>query len=218
LSGSITLHRNTIWVNKKGRRFAEEQFNPFECANSLSRQPGKVSITLMDENIKTNIGKEVFGAGASSPDTKLDKMLQFHAAKGRVKIADTLDEIAKWAGIPARTLKATVRDYNNSCEKGRDELFNKEPANLTPIVYQPFYAIFCNPTILATHGGIKIDRTMAVLDKSADPILGLFSAGIDTGGVDADTYNYNLPGHSFGFAISTGRLAGKEAAKYAMKQ
>ncbi len=55
---------------------------------------------------------------------------------------------------------------------------------------------------------------MEVLDKNQNPIVGLFAAGVDTGGIDADTYNFGLPGHSFGFALSSGRIAGKEAAKF----
>jgi fumarate reductase flavoprotein subunit len=145
-------------------------------------------------------------------------MLQSHAGKGRIKIADTWDEIAKWAGIPAKTLKATIKEYNSLCERGYDDQFNKDPAYLLPLHSPPYYAIQCNPTILVTHGGIKININMEVLDKDEKAIQGLFAAGIDTGGVDADTYNYNLPGHSFGFSLSTGRLAGQAAAKFAAKK
>jgi fumarate reductase flavoprotein subunit len=224
LSLAVTAHHNTIWVNKNGRRFAEEVFNPFECSNSVNRQPGKVSFTLMDEDIKNSIVREeIDHVGApvksedSALDSKLDKMIRSHAEKDRIKIADNWDEIAKWAGIPPKALKATIKEYNSFCDRGHDEQFNKDPEYLLPLRSPPYYAIFCNPTILVTHGGIKIDLNMSVIDENAKPIAGLYAAGVDTGGADADTYNYNLPGHSFGFALSTGRLAGKSAAQYAAK-
>jgi fumarate reductase flavoprotein subunit len=225
LSGAVTSHHNTVWVNKKGERFAEELFNPFECANSVNRQPGKISFTLMDEDIKNSLIREEIdnvGELASSHeatlDSKLDKMLRFHAEKGRIKIAGSWEEIARWAGIPVKTLKATVKEYNSFCDKKHDDQFNKDPAYLLPLRSPPYYAIQCNPTLLVTHGGIKINLKMEVLDKDKKPIRGLYAAGIDTGGTDSDTYNYNLPGHSFGFALSTGRLAGKSAVKHSVKK
>jgi len=225
LSMAVTAHHNTIWINKKGRRFTEELFNPFECANILCRQPEQVSYTLMDETIKNSIINEELdnlGGLIDKQDTvmeaKLDRMIQYHAAKGRIKIAGSWDEIAQWAGVPAASLKTTIQEYNAYCQQGRDGSFNKDPAYLLPLRHPPYYAIQCNPTILVTHGGLKIDLKMEVLDKQAEAIPGLFAAGIDTGGVDADTYNYYLPGHSFGFSLSSGRLAGRSAAQYAANE
>lgn len=56
---------------------------------------------------------------------------------------------------------------------------------------------------------------MEVLDKQDNPIPGLYAAGVEAGGTDSDTYNANLSGHSFGFTINSGRIAGENAVKYA---
>jgi fumarate reductase flavoprotein subunit len=218
---TFTGHSSTVWINRNGERFTEEVFEPFLCANNLNRQPGKVSYTLLDEYIKNFIIKEE-SVNIEKPvteqkptqGTKLDKLLKAHAAKGRIKNAGSWDEIAKWIGVPTQTLESTIKEYNSFCKKGRDDFFNKDPAYLIPLRHPPFYAIRCYPNLLVTHGGIKINLKMEVIDKNGSPIRGLYAAGIDTGGIDADTYNFGLPGHSFSFALSSGRIAGKEAANY----
>ena len=79
----------------------------------------------------------------------------------------------------------------------------------------PFYAIQCGIEALVTHGGIKVNQHMEVLNEKNYPITGLYAAGVDIGGTDSDTYNANLLGHSFGFTINSGRIAGENAAKFA---
>lgn len=65
-----------------------------------------------------------------------------------------------------------------------------------------------------TSGGIKINHKMEVMDKNDEPIPGLFAAGADTGGWESDTYCALLSGSAFGFALSSGRIAGESAAEY----
>ncbi len=222
---NLTGHASSIWVNKNGERFTGEAFEPFLAANNLYRQPGKVSYCLMDKVIKTRIFREVAeeakGSEASEyavVENELDNLLKVHSAKGRIKIARTLDDIAEWIGVPGKKLKDTVKEYNAFCEKHHDDLFGKDPTHLIPLLHPPFYAICCYPNLLVTHGGIKINIKMEVLDKNQNPIVGLFAAGVDTGGIDTDTYNFGLPGHSFGFALSSGRIAGREAAKFVFEK
>ena len=45
------------------------------------------------------------------------------------------------------------------------------------------------------------------------PLGGLYAAGVDTGGADWGTYNTHFTGHSFGFFINSGRIAGESAAQ-----
>ena len=220
---TFTGHPATVWINRNGVRFAEETFEPFLCANNLNRQPGKVSYTLLDEDLKNSIIKEAsieneeLGIGKESTRRGLEKLLKAQTMRGRIKIADSWDEIAEWIGILPDILKSTIKEYNSFCKKGHDDLFSKDPRYLIPLHRPPYYAICCHPNLLVTHGGIRINLKMEVLDKNANPIPGLYAAGVDTGGIDADTYNFSLPGHSFGFALNSGRIAGKEAAEYVSK-
>jgi len=210
-------HPYTIWINHRGERFAEELFNPFECANIINHQPGKVSFTLLDEDIKNRIIEEETDAG-SDWITKLEKLIKAHSEKGRIKIADSWDEIAEWMEVSTGKLKATIKEYNSFCNVGRDAHFYKDRAYLLPLCRPPYYAIRCGISILVTHGGILVNLNMEVQDKYGNSINGLYAAGVDTGGVDSDTYNFHLPGHSFGFALSTGLIAGVNAAAYTLRK
>ena len=60
----------------------------------------------------------------------------------------------------------------------------------------------------------KINHHMEVLDKDDRPIGGLYAIGNDAGGAQGDTYNFGLPGSSFGFALSSGFIAAENAVRY----
>ena len=83
-----------------------------------------------------------------------------------------------------------------------------------PLRTPPYYAIRCQISLLVTHGGIKINHQLEVLDTQGKPIRGLYCAGDDTAGRMGDTYNILLSGLSFSFAIGSGRIAGEGAARY----
>jgi len=145
----------------------------------------------------------------------MDNELKIQAEAGRVKIADSLDEIAEWMGIAPETLHNTVTEYNTFCDKGHDDIFAKDRQNLIKLETPPYYAVRCCLSILVTHGGIRVNHRMEVLNNDGETILGLYAAGVDIAGKEANTYNSGLPGHSFGFSIHSGRIAGENAATYA---
>jgi len=147
---------------------------------------------------------------------RVEKELWKEAGKGRIKIADTWDDIALWMGVAPKILKATVGRYNASCDRGVDDIFNKEGRYLNALKVPPFHAIRCYSSFLGTIGGIKINPAMEVLDKGDRPIPGLYAAGTDTGGWESDTYCLQLSGSAFGFALNSGRIAGENAAQYVL--
>jgi len=146
----------------------------------------------------------------------VDKELRLQVDKGRVKISDAWDEIAKWIGVAPEVLKSTIDEYNSSCDRGYDEIFVKDRRYLLPLCTPPYYAIQCCLNLLTTHGGIKVNHHMEVLNHQDSPIKGLYAAGVETGGTDSDTYNVNLTGHSFSFTINSGRIAGESATRYVL--
>jgi len=222
LTGLIT-EPNTIWVNKKGERFIDEEagFKSFEAVNAQMRQPDNLSFTLFASEIKQYLTENGLSKGISSPyraqKVKLAwlKELPLFAEQGAVKISDSWDEIANWIGCDAKVLKATIEEYNTACDQGYDPIFAKSRKYLKPLRTPPYYAIRGYPGLLTTIGGIKINEHMEVIDQNDKPIPGLYAGGNDTGGWEPDTYNINLSGSTFGFAINSGRIAGENAAKYA---
>jgi fumarate reductase flavoprotein subunit len=215
------MQPHTLWVNKRGERFTDETlaFVFPESSNAVYSQPGKISYTLFDEKIKQamvkqglSVVEELLGGISSG----LEQSLELQAKKGRVKIADSWDDIASWMGVKPKVLKSTVDEYNYYCDRGHDDVFAKDRRYLLPLRTPPYYAIQCCINFMTTHGGIKINHRTEVLDNQDNPIPGLYAAGVETGGTDSNTYNINLPGHSSGFSINSGRIAGESAAEYVL--
>jgi len=48
----VSMENNTVWVNKSGERFINEDVIPSASSNPLNMQPDKVSFTLFDSKIK----------------------------------------------------------------------------------------------------------------------------------------------------------------------
>ena len=129
--------------------------------------------------------------------------------------ADSLEELAKRINVKPETLKATVEEYNAFCEKGHDELFAKNPDYLWPIKVPKFYAVKVRTVFLGTLGGIKINQRTEVIDKKGNVIPGLYAVGFDAGGMWGESYCFRAAsGGSSGFAVNSGRIAGKNALKY----
>jgi fumarate reductase flavoprotein subunit len=227
--GAVSVHvvaveSNTIWVNRKGMRFADEAaVLASETANALNRQPDKISYSLFDEKIKRGFIEEglIKGIHRSFPSTTKMVGLELHLQKevesGRAKISHSWEEMAKWIGADFRILKNTIEEYNASCDQGYDDQFYKDRRYLQPLRTPPFYGLKCCQAFHGTIGGIKINYHMEVLNRQDNPIPGLFAAGSDAGGWESDTYCYILSGTAFAFAINSGRMAGENAAKYTSK-
>ncbi len=218
----------TMWVNRRGERYCDEGIMvAVEAANALSRQPGKESFTIFDESIKNRMLQdeltpfEAFFVKGEARDRQWSNFadttladLKSGVACNDVKISQSLTEIADWIGAQPDGLKAGVAEYNKYCEHGRDADFAKDSKHLLPLKNPPYYALRGGIKLTMTHGGIKVNHRMEVVDKEDNPITGLYAAGVETGAKDWDSYNMWLSGHAFGYTINGGRIAGEEAAKF----
>jgi succinate dehydrogenase/fumarate reductase flavoprotein subunit len=131
-----------------------------------------------------------------------------------VFVADSLEELVAQTGIKPEGLRQNVEEYNQACEAGVDELFGKNPRYLRPVKQPKFYAIKMYSGAHGTLGGIKINYKTEVLTKNHDVIPGLYAVGVDANDLYGDSYGFILPGHTMGFAIDSGRMAGENAAEY----
>lgn len=138
--------------------------------------------------------------------------------------ADTLEELADKMGLPADKLCTTVDQFNASCgdtsEFHPTELDGVSTSNLSPpktnwarpITEAPFYGYSLRTGVTFTYLGLKVDEN-AQCYIGGKPIANLWAAGETmAGSILGQGY---LAG--FGMTIGTvfGRIAGKEAAKYA---
>ncbi len=214
-----------LMVNLLGERFMNEEIMPNTTftGNAISRQKERTAFLIFDEAIKRRM--ETVGFDQVSvvfPFMKavdFDRLLQGHLDKGfkEIFVADSLDELAAKTGIEGEGLRKTVEEYNGFCEKGYDEVFNKDHRLLRPIKTPRFYAGRFLPSAYGSVGGIKINHRTEVLDKRWKAIPGLFAAGTDACSIYGDSYVFILPGNTMGFAINSGRIAGENAATFAKK-
>ena len=121
--------------------------------------------------------------------------------------ADTLEELAEAAGLPADELTKTVEQWNECCDAGEDVYFHRPASSLTPITTAPFYALHCSATMLNTDGGPRRSAKGEILDLDGQPIPGLYSAG-EFGSVWCNMYN---GGGNLGECLAFGRISVRNA-------
>ncbi|MDQ2637888.1 MAG: 3-oxosteroid 1-dehydrogenase, partial [Actinomycetota bacterium] len=139
--------------------------------------------------------------------------------------ADTLEELAATAGLPADAFKATVERFNGFARSGVDEDFhrgesaydryygdptNKPNPNLGEISHAPYYAAKMVPGDLGTKGGIRTDVHGRALRDDGSVIEGLYAAGNVSAPVMGHTYPG--PGGTIGPAMTFGYLAALQIA------
>ncbi|MBA3035191.1 MAG: FAD-dependent oxidoreductase [Desulfobacterium sp.] len=201
--------QKSLTVNKKAKRFFCESLNrgmvyTYQGSQTIA-QPDMESFTLFDANTisKEDIINKFHPLFCEYPCPWFEEQFENYVAKGVIKKAGTIVELAKKLGLDPDELVKTVDRYNMLCAKGEDSDFFKEPFYMHPIRTAPFYGVGQKGgSCFNTHGGLVVDEQFHVLDKNWDPIPGLFVAGENTFG-----------GGTVGFVLPGGRLAGIFAAK-----
>ncbi len=213
-----------LLVNLAGERIMNEEYsdNPAILANVLKQQPGKYAIMICSSRtVKeyyrhgldwAGIAGQVFG---NTMDYLADQLKTAKdLAPEKSFITDvSIEELAEYFGIDLDNLLETIEEYNDCCDDGYDDIFNKSHKYLRPIegkVWGGAIALSAYGSL----GGIKINYKTQVLDNDHHRIPGLYAAGTDVCDIYCGTYLYKLPGNTMGFAINTGRMAGEYAADY----
>ena len=201
VTGGLQSHfagviKNSIYVNKEGKRFVEESGRRDVISNATIAQPGQIMFSIFDS-------EGGFYAGVKEL-SDLDNL----KSKGYIYQADTLADLAKQAGIDAKGLEETVARYNELVKAGKDTDFNKDEVELT-IGKAPFYCVPLSPTLHHTMGGLKINTEAQVLKEDGSVIPGLYAAGEVTGGIHGSN---RVGGNALTDGVVFGRIAGRNAA------
>lgn len=191
---------SAIFVNTGGKRFVAEDSRRDVMAEGILKQPKKLLLWVADDRCQKRFKAE---------DT--EKIIK----DGLAFRADTLEGLAKILkekfAVPEDVFLATVRNYNESAQKGKDEAFGKKAANLKTIEKGPFFASPTQAGVHHTMGGLRTKGTTGqVLDRYGKIISRLYAAGEVTGGVHGTN---RLGGNATTDCIVFGRLAGISAAK-----
>jgi len=210
-----------LWVNKTGRRFANEAvaMSFADAGNTIAKQPDAVVYAIIDRDTVRHLMENGSDIGLGDfieyhmKLTRLQAELDQDVADGIAWRGDSIEELAKAVGLEPAVLRQTVDAYNAACESKADALFYKEATFLRPVRTGPFYAINMTSSVLVSDGGIRVNGNLQVTDKGYNPIPGLYAVGNEASGLYGDTYNLDVPGSANGFAHASGRVAARHVLK-----
>ena len=137
-------------------------------------------------------------------------------------VGSTVEEVLTNAGLTGDALeaaKASVERYNQMCADGVDADFGKKADLLIPIDEAPFYIATQGTQNLYGPGlntlaGLCVNGNYQVLTASKNVVIpGLFAVGNCMGERYGNAYNCPSAGNNMGNAMTSGRVAGKFAAR-----
>jgi len=206
-----------IVVNAAGRRFANEACCYADFGRTLrafdsvaGRQANERAWAIFDRTVRDRIELGGLRPGAPTP--------------AWVREGDTLEQLARRAGIDPDGLADEVERFNGFVADGEDRDFARgtlwfegftsggpsPETALAPIGTPPFYAVEIHNGVLGTNGGPRIDADARVLSARGGVVEGLYAAG----NVAACVFGPGYPagGATLGPAITFGYLAGRHLA------
>ena len=208
-------------VNSKGERIVREDAAYWELSEALEAQDDCRGFCIFDRELMLAAEPdprvlEALAAGTISLSW-IPRVLEEQIAKGRVLQAGSIAELAALTGVDAAGLERSLQRYNALALAGEDTDFGKAARSLKALGAPPYYAAEVRPAIvIVTGAGAAVDGHARVVNASGDAIPGLYAAGESTG----DVYGryYVGSGYAIASALSLGRVAGREAADFAVAQ
>lgn len=192
-----------ICVDPRAHRYIDEASTYVAVAqNTPKRVPENQAYIILDSQV------------VDVPIVKL-RFQRYQKANAKYFQANTIEELAKLAGLPPAALAETVNTYNKAVLAGNGASL-KVPATMKPkphdITKPPFYAFPFMGGMTATFGGPKINEFAQIINTENKPIDGLYGAGNAVGGIFYDNY---LDGSQLTAAVIWGRIAAQQTAKRA---
>ena len=189
---------DTPYVNRDGLRFVDETGRRDEISYGILKQPGQVAFSIYDQRTIEEGKVE-------------EKKIEAAIAHGYAFKADTLEGLARRAGIDWNNFEKTMKAYNEaSVSQNAKSLPVPKILIGNPVAKAPFYAVPITTTIHHTMGGLRINEKTQVLDKNGAVIPGLYAAGEITGGIHGGN---RLGRNALTDLLVFGHIAGQEVAK-----
>ena len=184
-----------VLINAEGKRFIDEVGTRDVVSAAEIAQPGSYSYLVVDQAM-------------------LDKssVIAGYVKRGFVFQGNTYEELAEALGVDAATFAETMNTWNTYVEAKNDPDFGRT-SFAQPLNTAPYYAIKVTAGVHHTMGGLVINTDTEVLKDDGTAIAGLYAAGEVTGGVHGAN---RLGGNAVADFMVFGRIAGEEAAEYAL--
>lgn len=200
-----------ILINVDGKRFVNEKASNRQILESMMKNKNKQAYVFMDQKSWEGFYKRLPETGVAHNDA--DKYL---AANGKqvplFVTANTIESVAKLAGVDSRNLQNTVNRYNNFVKTQKDDDFSRPTQYMRAEISTdgPYYIVEQKPRFATTMGGLCTDKNLNVITQNGDPIPGLYAAGELVGGVMGDD---SPAGANVGWALTSGRIAADAITK-----
>lgn len=187
-----------LFINLNGQRFIKEDARRDVLRDAMLDQPKAVAWTLVDA--------DGFEQQKNSKGPENEAALK----AGTLYYADTIEDLAKKTGLPAKELKEAVDTYNKAVDTKKDPFGRAETVLVNKIIKAPFYAGRVTMKRHHTMGGVIINKDAQVIDRHGNVIPGLYAAGEVTGGIHGTN---RVGGNAMADIFTYGRIAGVNAAK-----
>ena len=223
------FRQQIMLFKQQGKRFTDEtaMCNGAYGINAIRQQPGTYAYMILTDEILDHYRADGFAIALPSQDPftgryedwprgfekKMEEVIREKQSPD-LYMGDSIEEIAAQIQIDAETLKTTIEEYNKFCDQGQDQIFHKRRSFLLPIRGKKFYVARLSANSYATLGGININEKAEVIREDGSAIQGLYAAGNDANTICVDSYCFEMPGHTSGFAYNTGRIAGENLNTY----
>lgn len=198
------LKENGLLVNTSGERVVNERASNKEILEVLLEQEPQMLYILLDQAHFETFCECVEEGGIHESDIQ-----RWLANKGKntpyLFKGDTLETLAKNAKMEESSLVNTVARYNKFVEEGEDLDFNRQPKFMQePVGEGPYYLIEQKARFATTMGGLVVNETLNVMNKTGEQIEGLYAAGEVVGGVMGTD---SPSGANNAWALTSGKLA-----------
>lgn len=142
---------------------------------------------------------------------------------GRIKKADTLEELAGMLDLNPDIVKSTVARWNESCAKGVDDdqdvIYPYLPEWLNPIEEGPFYGAALSGQLGKTMAGVRVNDKLQAMGTNGLPIPGLYAGFTTAGGIVGESnFGGGLVNTSILGGCALSWVSGYYAAQSAMSE
>ena len=185
-----------LLIDKLGERVSAE---PAKLGLEIAQHPDKIGYVLMDSDLAARYSAWPDFI-ATAPGVSYAYFDDFRKTRKDIfHQADTIEGLAASLGVATDTLAKAVAAHNGEAAAR----FEKPP----------FYALGpAKSYIVLTDGGLAVNEKLQLLGENDIPVPGLYAAGsAGQGGLMLKGH-----GHHIGWAFTSGRIAGKTAAREAL--
>lgn len=200
-----------ILVNIDGKRFVNEKASNRHILEPMLQNRNGQAYVFMDQKSWEGFYKRAPETGVSQED--MDKYLVQNGKEPPLFVkGNTVEDVAKLAGIPADTLKDTISRYNSFVRAKEDKDFQRPVEYMKAEISEtgPYYIVEQKPRFATTMGGVCTDDHLNIVKQDGSVIPNLYAAGELVGGVMGDD---SPAGANVGWALTSGRVAADAIAK-----